>query len=227
MIDDLDEVLRRSFADGSLPRPPEDLAVRAAQNGVKLRRRRRTGAAITTLAVGAAVVGVVVSRPEAASTKVSVAGRPAATAQPPASLPACAAHQVAGCEVRSGRFAVTAVDTTRAIEALGLLPGGFRTVEVGHLIISGSGGQVSGTDASYMSAAGAIRVVWNYGATPPGSQTGAVFMPARDGSLSALASSGQRFVVVTETPPAGSATLALTRTQLAHDARQLADDYKH
>lgn len=229
MIDDLEEILRSSLADGPPPRPAEDLAVRASRDGVRLRHRRRIGAAITTLALIAVIGGLVVSRPEAGITKVSVAGRPAATAPTsasPVSLPACAAQQVTGCEVRRGRFAVTVLDTARATEALSLLPVGFRTVEIGHQIISGGGSQESGTDATFVSAAGKIRVVWSYGATPTGSQTGAVFMAAQDGSLAAIASSRQRFVVLTETPPTGSRTLPLPRTQLAHDARQLVDHYK-
>lgn len=141
------------------------------------------------------------------------------------SLPACAPQQVFGCEVRSGPFAVTSLDAARATEALRLLPAGFHMVEIeiGHQIISSGGGRQQGSDAAYTSATGEIRVVWSHGATSPGSRTGAVFMAARDGSLAAMASAGQRFVVLTETPPTGSGALPLTRGQLARDARQLVE----
>ncbi len=227
MIDDLEELLRRGLADGPAPHPPEDLAVRAARDGASLRRRRRRGAVITTLVIAAAIGGIVVNRPEGGSTKVSVGDRSAATASAsPVSLPACAPQQVSGCEVRSGRFAVTALDAARATEALRLLPVGFHTVEIGHQIISGGRGQQPGSDATHVSATGKVRVVWSYGATPPGSRTDAAFMAARDGSLAAIASAGQRFVVLTETPPSGSGALPLPRSQLAEDARQLVDHYE-
>lgn len=234
MIDDLadlEELLRRGFADGPAPHPPEDLAARAARTGARRRRRRRSGAVITTLVIAAAV-GVVVSRPGGGSTNVSVGDRAAATAPPPASpvspvsLPVCAPQQVSGCEVRSGPFAVTSLDAARAAEALRLLPAGFHTVEIGHQIISGGRGRQQGSDAAYASATGEIRVVWSHGATPPGSRTGAVLMAARDGSLAAIASVGQRFVVLTETPAPGSGALPLARGQLARDARQLVEHYE-
>ena len=228
-LDDLEELLRRGFADGPAPHPPEDLAARAARTGARLRRRRCSGAVITTLVLAAAIGGVVVSRPGGGSTKVSVGDRAAAAAPPPASpvsLPACAPQQVSGCEVRSGPFAVTSLDAARATEALRLLPAGFHTVEIGHQVISGGGGRQQGSDAAYASAAGEIRVVWSHGATPPGSRTGAVFMAARDGSLAAIASIGQRFVVLTETPPTGSGALPLPRGHLARDARQLVEHYE-
>ncbi len=228
---DLEELLRRGFADGPAPHPPEDLAARAARTGARRRRRRRSGAVITTLVIAAAV-GVVVSRPGGGSTNVSVGDRAAATAPPPASpvspvsLPVCAPQQVSGCEVRSGPFAVTSLDAARAAEALRLLPAGFHTVEIGHQIISGGRGRQQGSDAAYASATGEIRVVWSHGATPPGSRTGAVLMAARDGSLAAIASVGQRFVVLTETPAPGSGALPLARGQLARDARQLVEHYE-
>lgn len=59
--------------------------------------------------------------------------------------------------------------------------------------------------------------------TPPHSRTGAVFMAAQDGSLAAIASVGQRFVVLTETPPTGSGVLPLPGGRLARDARQLVE----
>lgn len=231
MIDDLadlEELLRRGFADGPAPHPPEDLAARAARTGARRRRRRRSGAVITTLLIAAAV-GVVVSRPGGGSTKVSVGDRAAATAPPPASpvsLPVCAPQQVSGCEVRSGPFAVTSLDAARAAEALRLVPAGFHTVEIGHQVISGGRGRQQGSDAAYASATGEIRVVWSHGATPPGSRTGAVLMAARDGSLAAIASVGQRFVVLTESPPPGPGALPLARGQLARDARRLVEHYE-